>query len=158
MKKISFDTYSFKSLLKSDFLNERLRENTLLKDSLTMVITDKDFIGRINDNKFMIFSSSFVPYGALCILNGEITENSEIKITTLIHKPFLILFYTWLILVTLAIIFLGLHNNQSIPQLLSHLSFIIIPAFLFRLFLHVSYLLARNNAIKRLTLMLSLQH
>lgn len=60
MKKYSVDNFEFKSHLTENQIIERLNEKTLKKKYLTMEFTNKDFIGRINSDKFEIFDNSFI--------------------------------------------------------------------------------------------------
>jgi hypothetical protein len=91
---------------------DRLRSRTLKKKNLTMEFTNKDFIGRIEQNSFSIFDSSFfLPYGAACILNGTINSTSDIIMTTTLHKAFRVLFVVWVI--AMPVLFLVLNWRKS---------------------------------------------
>lgn len=149
MKKYSEDKFEFKSRLTPMEIMERLSKRTLEKKVLGMVLTDKDFIGRINQGSFEIIDSSFpLPYGASCILTGTISTTSHIALTTTLHKAFHVLFIVWIMAIT--ILFLAFWIQS--PELSGLLTFIIgmpITALLFRSFLHVMYVQARNKGLTK---------
>ena len=89
MKIFPTSDYSFKLLGEPIESFERLKRRTLISDSLSSKITDKSFLGIINNNSFRLISSE-IGRGAFCVLNGEIIDkNGTIKIE--INKPFQIL-------------------------------------------------------------------
>lgn len=150
MKKYSLDNYNIKSRLTEGQIIDRLNDRTLKKKHLTMESTDKDFIGRINADKFEIFNNSFIPYGAACVLQGTINSTSDIKLTTTLHKAFRILFVVWTIGMSLLFLISWLLTSSTLNSLLAFLIGMPILILLFRLFLHGMYLLARNKGLKKL--------
>ena len=149
MKKYSVDSYNFKSHLTREQIVDRLNERTLVKKYLTMEFTDKDFIGRINSDKFEIFDNSFIPYGAACILQGTITPTSEIKLTTTLHRAFRVILIVWLVVMTS----MGIVSLLSSAPLNNTLAWIILVPIMiipFRLFLHGMYVFARNRGLEKL--------
>lgn len=150
MRKYSVDTYDFKSRLTNKQIQDRLNQRTLKKKYLTMESTDKDFIGRIQDDKFEVFRASFFPYGAACILQGTISPTSEIKMTTFLHNGFRILFAVWVIAMTTLFLVTWLIDSRQFASLLTIIIGMPIVTFLFRLFLHGAYLLARDKGVKKI--------
>jgi len=151
MKKYSVDTYIFNSPLSRIQIHEELNQRTLVKESLTMEWTEKDFIGRLNDEQFELFQASFLPYGAACIINGKISPTSEIQITTSLHGAFRIMFFTWAIAMTILII-VSSYLLREVPfdGIIKDILGLTIATLFFRLFLHLSYIMARNNGVKRI--------
>jgi len=151
MKKYSEDKFELKSKLTPDEITERLAHRTLKKKDLGMVLTDKDFIGRIDGDCFSIIDSSYpLPYGAACILNGTITPASIIILTTSLHKAFRILFFVWLIGMTILFMIFWITSSSPIDGLLAFIIGMPIITFLFRLFLHGVYVLARNHGLTKM--------
>lgn len=150
MRKYSVDTYDFKSRLTDKQIQDRLNQRTLKKKYLTMESTDKDFIGRIQDDKFEVFQASFFPYGAACILQGTISPTSEIKMTTFLHNGFRILFAVWVIAMTTLFLVTFLFNPRQFASLLTIIIGMPIVTFVFRLFLHGAYVLARDKGVKKI--------
>lgn len=157
MKKYSEDNYEFKSHLTENEILERLNEKTLKKKYLTMEFTNKDFIGRINSNKFEIFDNSFIPYGAACILQGTITSTSEIKLTTTLHKVFRILLIVWIVVMT-AMFLVSLASSAPLTNTIAWIILVPIIVITLRLFLHGMYVLARNKALAKMKIMLEVQN
>ncbi len=65
---------------------DRLNRRTEKSESLISKITDKSFIGKIENNTFQIISSS-IGRGAFCVLSGEILSKVG-YVTILVNKPF----------------------------------------------------------------------
>jgi len=150
MKKYSENTYEFKSRLSSDEIIGRLKNRTLKKETLAMVLTDKDFIGRIEHDSFSIIDSTYpLPYGAACVLKGTITPDSQIILTTTLHKAFRILFLVWIIVVTTLFLTFWILDSARIDGLFAFVIGMPIIAILLRLFLHAMYALTRNKALKK---------
>ena len=150
MKKYSVDTYDFKSHLTDKQIHDRLNQRTLKKKYLTMESTDKDFIRRIQEDKFEIFQASFLPYGAACILGGTISSTSNIKVTTSLHNGFRILFVVWVVAITTLFIVTWFIGSRQFDGLIAFIIGMPIMTFLFRLFLHGVYVLARDKGLKKL--------
>jgi hypothetical protein len=151
MKTYSHDQFEFRSRLTQGEVIDRLHKRTLSKKILGMVLTNKDFIGRVNTESFTVIDSSYpIPYGAACILSGAISPASELVITTTLHKAFRIM---WLICVILLV---GVLTISSVVQsgdfatLLVSLVLMVIAVAVLRLFLHYMYVLARNRAIEKM--------
>jgi hypothetical protein len=150
MKKYSEDKFEFKSRLNPNEIIDRLKNRTLKKETLGMVLTDKDFIGRIEKDSFSIIDSSYpLPYGAACILKGTISSESQITLTTTLHKAFRILFFVWIIAMTTLFITFWILDSARIDGLLAIVIGMPIITLFFRLFLHLMYVPARNNALKK---------
>jgi len=157
MKKYSEDKFEFKSRLNPDQIIDKLDSRTLKKDRLGMVLTDKDFIGRIHADSFSVIDSSYpIPYGATCILHGTISSTSQISLTTTLHKAFRILFLIWLIVMSILFLTFWILDSARIDGLLAFLIGMPIIAILFRLFLHGMYVLARDHGLKKIKTILEL--
>jgi len=150
MKKYSVDFFDFKSRLTNNQILDRLNERTLKKKYLTMEPTDKDFIGRIQDDKFEIFQASFFPYGAACVLQGTISPTSDIKVTTSLHKGFRILFAVWVIAITTLFLVTWFFSSKEFDSLIVFIIGMPIMTLVFRLFLHGAYVLARDKGLKKI--------
>ena len=151
MKKYSQDTFELKSQLTPFEIIERLRNRTLAKSALSMVITDKDFIGRINQDSFEIIGSTYpLPYGATCTLKGTVNHDSTINLVTSLHKAFRILFLVWFIVLTVVIIVFSIIESAPINGLFAIIIGMPIAATLFRLFLHGMYVLARDKGLTKM--------
>lgn len=157
MKKYSVDVYDFKTGLTDNQILDRLNQRTLKKKYLTMESTDKDFIGRIQYNRFEIFQASFFPYGAACILQGTITPDSCIKLTTTLHTGFRMLFTIWMIAMTTLFLVTWMLDPTSPDILLAFVIGMPIGILIFRLFLHGVYVLARNNGLRKIKEVLEIQ-
>jgi hypothetical protein len=150
MDKFSKDSYIFKSELSFDRAKEQISDRTLRRTFLGMEMTQKDFIGKINENRFKLISSSWLPFGAVCVVNGEIDERDStlVCLTTKLHLAFRILFSVWAIFMIGAVFLFLFTSEQQV-----HFGPILVLPFaiaFFRLFLHGMYVLARNNALSRL--------
>ncbi len=89
MKIFPTSNYSFKIIGEPVESLERLKRKTQISESLSSKITDKSFLGIINNNSFRIISSE-IGKGAFCVLNGEISnKNGTVSIE--INKTFQIL-------------------------------------------------------------------
>jgi len=115
-----------------------------------MESTDKDFIGRIQDDKFEVFQASFLPYGAACIIGGTISSTSDIKVTTSLHNGFRILFTVWVVAITTLFVVTWFIGPRQFDSLIAFIIGMPIMTFLFRLFLHGAYILARDKGLKKL--------
>lgn len=89
MKIFPTSNYSFKIIGESAESLERLKRRTQISDSLSSKITDKSFLGIINNNSFRIISSE-IGKGAFCVLNGEIRDKNG-TVNVEINKAFQIL-------------------------------------------------------------------
>lgn len=89
MKILPTSNYNFKILGEPTESLERLKRRTQISENLISKMTDKSFIGTINNNKFRIISSE-IGKGSFCVLNGEITNKHGI-VNVEINKPFQIL-------------------------------------------------------------------
>lgn len=150
MKKYSIDTYIFNSPLSRSQIHEILHQRTLIKESLTMEWTDKEFIGRLNDDQFKLIQASFIPYGAACTITGSISPTSEIHITTSLHRALRILLLIWVVAITTVYFVSNLLRGDLFEGLTRYIVAMTIATLLFRLFLHGSYVLARDKAVKRI--------
>ena len=125
------------------------------KRSLGMVMTDKDFIGRISHDSFEIIDSSFpIPYGASCTLKGKVNPNSTINLVTSLHKGFRVLFLFWLIAMTVLVLVFWAIDSAPIDGLFAMIIVIPIVTTFFRLFLHGMYVLARNKGLTKMKVIL----
>lgn len=86
-----FPTNNYKIELKgnSEKMIEFLRLNTLKSNSLSTKSTNKEFIGRINENNFEIISSE-IGIGAFIVLRGNFSEDT-INVIAELNKPFKVL-------------------------------------------------------------------
>lgn len=91
--------YTFKIIGEHSESLDRLKRRTESSESLASKITDKSFIGTINNNAFKIISSE-IGKGAFCVLSGEIVDNNG-GINVEINKTFKILL-SFLICLSLA--------------------------------------------------------
>jgi hypothetical protein len=148
MKKYSEDIFELTSPLTPHEIIERLSGRTLKKKFLSIISTDKDFIGRINQDSFEVVDSSYpIPYGASCILKGTVHPNSTINLVTSLHKAFRIIFLVWLIAMTVLILVFWIIDSLPLDGLLTIIIGVPIGAIFFRLFLHGMYVLARNKGL-----------
>jgi hypothetical protein len=154
IKKYSQDNYTLKSNLVLAEVKAILKENTLIKKNLTSEFTNKNFIGRIQEDTFSIFDSAPFPSGVACIIHGEIRSTSEITLTTTLHKGFRVLLLVWAIV--MSAIFIGFcFIDPTRIDLLVFTVFMPIAIFLFRLVLHGYYVYTRNRALRKLRRILS---
>lgn len=151
MKKYSEDKFEFRSRLTPTEIIERLNGRTLEKKILGMVLTDKDFIGRINSDSFEVIDSAFfIPYGASCIIKGTVNHDSTIDLVTTLHKAFRLLFLVWLVAMTVLLIVFWIIDSARIDGLFAIMIGVPIIATFFRLFLHGMYVLARNKGLAKM--------
>jgi hypothetical protein len=149
MKKYSEDKFILKSALAPDEIKDILQSRTLIKKNLTNESTDKDFIGRFNERKFSIFDSSFFPNGVACVMHGEINQDSEIILTTTLHKGLRIVLLVWSIVMTGLFIGFWFINSSKVDLVLIPI-FMPIAVLLFRLILHGQYVYTRNRAMRKI--------
>jgi hypothetical protein len=155
MKRYSEDKFELKSQLTSGEIIGRLSERTLKKNVLGMELTEKDFIGKINPDSFEIIdSSSFIPYGASCILKGTVSQTSTISLVTTLHKAFRVIFIVWMIAMTISFLTFWIIDSARIDGLMAFFIGMPICAVLLRLFLHVMYILARNKGLAKMKTLL----
>ncbi|MBA9079865.1 hypothetical protein [Rufibacter quisquiliarum] len=81
---------------------DNLKQNTKLTDSLVSELTQKAFIGQVQESRFKVISSA-PGYGALCVLTGDF-QGKEGIINIKIHTAFKVLS---LVLMILPIILVG---------------------------------------------------
>lgn len=96
MKIFPASNYSFKIIGEQTESLERLKRRTQISESLSSKITDKSFLGTINNNSFKIISTE-IGKGAFCVLNGEVT-NKNGTVNVEINKAFQILLFILLCL------------------------------------------------------------
>ncbi|GIQ60012.1 hypothetical protein Flavo103_31480 [Flavobacterium collinsii] len=125
--------YTFKIIGEQSESLDRLKRRTESSESLASKITDKSFIGTINNNAFKIISSE-IGKGAFCVLSGEIVDNNG-GINVEINKTFKILL-SFLICLPLAGLIL-----QAISQDNKFLILFILIAILECLMIRYIYLL-----------------
>jgi hypothetical protein len=148
MKKYSEDKFVLKSSLGSNEIKKLLLSRTLIKKRLTNESTDKDFIGRFDGQNFSIFDSSFFPNGVACVLHGQISEDSEIVLTTTLHKGFRMLLLVWSIVMIFLFIGFWFIDSSRVDLLLISI-FMPIAILIFRLVLHGQYVYTRNRAVRK---------
>lgn len=102
MKLFPANEYTVELNNHSSLALENLRQNTKLTDSLISELTQKAFIGQVQESSFKVISSA-PGYGAFCVLIGDF-QGSEGVIIIKIHKVFKVLS---LILMLLPIILVG---------------------------------------------------
>ena len=146
--RLSENEYKFRSELLADKITSELSDKTLSKRRLVMATTSKDFIGTVSETEFSIIDS-FFPIGAGCVIKGEIGNDAVVSLKTSLHKPFLVLYYIWLSLVSVALVVLGF-TVLSLFEFLNFSVLLIIGAIAFRLFIHVVYVVARNHALEKI--------
>lgn len=153
MKNLSEDNFEFTSTLGPTNLISTLTSRTLHKKFLSTTITDKDFIGQVGQNSFKIIDSAYVlplPFGAACVLTGFITDGGKISATTTLHDGFRLLFWAWVIAITMLPIVLQTNNFDGGASIARFIGEIIMSALIFRLVFHVLYVYARNKLLKKL--------
>ncbi len=153
MIRLSTDMYLLKSDCDPNNLLQLVQKNTL-NHSLVMTSTKRYFIGRIGNNSFKIISSSMLPYGALCVVIGEIKPNGTIEIQTSLHKAFRVLYIIWLLVMVTVFILSEDFQDMNFSDMTGISSLLILGAFLFRLYMHGMYVWARNHSIMRLSTLL----
>ena len=130
---------------------EILNHNTLYKPTLSRVLTTKYFIGQVNDTDFRIIGAS--AKSPACVLNGTLApldeQTTQVEIRTSLHKAYITMFVIWTILATAALIIPALiHFNREL--LISGIVGAIAGATVFRLMLHLFYVIARNKSIRNI--------
>jgi hypothetical protein len=135
-------------------IKEILSRNTLYKKYLVRALTPKLFIGQVNDDGFYIIESS--ARGVACTLKGKFKiidkKTTLVEIETNLHKAFTILSIIFAAFVVVAAIVTFINQAEPISMEL-----FLIPLFagvLYRLFIHVVYILARNRSIRELEFLL----
>ncbi|AMR34272.1 hypothetical protein A0256_23875 [Mucilaginibacter sp. PAMC 26640] len=128
-----------------------LNHNTFYKHTLSRVITTKYFIGQVNDTDFRIIGAS--AKSPACILSGTLDPIDEqttmVEIKTSLHKAFLSMFVIWTVLAAAALILPAIiHFNQRL--LVSGIVGAVAGAVVFRLALHLFYVIARNKSIRHI--------
>ena len=157
MKKLSENSYFFISDINSNEIKARLHERILRKESLTMERTQKDFIGKLYENKFSLIDSWF-PIGSACVIDGIINgdDSTQINLTTSLQKAFQILFLIWIIVIT-GLVILGSIKTSNQSFSIGPYFVLLIGIVFFRLFIHGIYVLARNSSINKLEWILELK-
>ena len=79
-----------------------------------------------------------------------ITTTSDIKVTTSLHKGFRILFAVWVVVITALFLVTWFIGSRQFDGLIAFIVGMPILTFLFRLFLHGAYVLARDKGLKKL--------
>lgn len=153
MKIFPTSDYSFKLLGEPIESFERLKRRTLISDSLSSKITDKSFLGIINNNSFRLISSE-IGRGAFCVLNGEIIDkNGTIKIE--INKPFQILLSVILCLPIVVLISqLFSQDSHLFLLLVVALGQILIIRFMF---IEIAFKKLSKNSLNRLSDVLDIE-
>lgn len=94
--------YTIELIEDSSIALNQIRQNTKLVDSFVSEITDKAFIGQVQENTFKVISSA-KGYGAFCIITGEF-QGKEGLIKLKVHHVFKILSSILMLLPILGII------------------------------------------------------
>ncbi|WP_210488463.1 hypothetical protein [Rufibacter aurantiacus] len=102
MKLFPSNSYTVELSNDSSLALENLKQNTKLTDSLVSELTQKPFIGQVQESRFKVISSA-PGYGSLCVLIGNF-QGKEGIINIKIHNAFKVLS---LILMILPIILVG---------------------------------------------------
>lgn len=105
------ETYEFKLIDEQSETLQRLKRRTEDSDNLISKITDKTFIGKIDNNKFRIISSN-IGKGAFITMIGFISyEKGEVKLE--VNKPFRILIYILMIFPFIALLIQLFDTSQE---------------------------------------------
>lgn len=151
MKRFSEDRFVLQSNLTQREIVDTIERNTLKTRSLVMKLTSKDFIGKVGNDSFKLIPSSFpIPYGAVCILRGDVSDGSSIVLTSTLHKAFRIIFLVWFIGMTMTLLIFWMIESGGITDLFSILIGMPIVGLIFRLYLHGMYVLARDHGLKKM--------
>ncbi len=166
LNKLSINRNEIRDLLKSrDYLintdldleeiEKRINSNTLYKTTLTNAKTSKKFIGYLLNKKIKIIDSSKI--GFFCIVNGvlEMDKNCRLRIKTKTHSAFIVLYALWLIGMIILFSMEYLKENKFDKGLMGVFALLIPLALIFRLYIHVLYLLSKKRVLKNLNLILS---
>jgi len=152
---------SNKFILKTDLdindVEKRIKQNTLFKTTIGNAKTTKKFIGYLLNDKIKLIDSS--PIGVLCVVNGELKnkDRCEIHIKTKTHIAFLILFTLWITAISSLLIWDYFKKNEAETEFYNSLILIILGAILFRLMIHIMYLIAKSKALRGLIQILDIK-
>lgn len=147
------DTYIISTNKNKTEIRTLLFTNTLSKQvqsSISREMTDKKFIGSIDNNGFSIIDST--SKGVLCRLDGVFVEidstQTSIEIKTSMQRVFSWIFYIWALLIVVAFIIIMpiSYNNEVKPPYIA-ISIIICVA---RLALYIAYNYSKKSAIKKI--------
>ncbi|NCD70679.1 hypothetical protein [Mucilaginibacter agri] len=143
----SKDHFTLSTKLTKAEVEEKISNGTLRRSSLLVEKTDKLFIGQINNQGFRIIGAT--PIASLCVARGvfkDANDITEIQVETSLHKPFLILFTCWFVVLTMVIVGFAIKNSEIISYI-SRFLILMFAATIFRLLLHLGYVRSRDNTI-----------
>ena len=118
---------------------ERLKNNTERSNSLVSMITNRKFIGTVEVGHFRLISS-VKGKGALCIIEGNVLENSQVGIINIhVHKVFKVLIFILCLMPVIA----------SLAAILQGNVMLLLPTFLIILFMRYFFLVRMFNSISQ---------
>lgn len=125
--------------------------HTLYKTTLGRVLTTKYFIGQVNDDDFKIIGAS--AQSPACVLTGKLqaidAQTTLVEIETTLHRAYIILFTIWTVIAAGALTIPALvHFNPKL--LFAGIAGALAGAIVFRLSLHLFYVIARNKSIRKI--------
>lgn len=103
-------SYEFKLINAQSETLERLKRRTEVSESLISKLTNKSFIGKVNNTSFKVISAD-IGKGSFCTLEGIIKEERG-EVFVEINKPFKVLFSILMLLPFIAF-FIQLFSNQK---------------------------------------------
>ena len=108
-----FPTYYYKFNLLDNEIDsiERLNRRTEHSDKLVSKMTDKSFIGKVDNNKFKIITSE-VGKGAVWVMDGFIF-NGKCEVNMAVNRPFAILISILFCFPIITFIFQGLIGDSN---------------------------------------------
>ena len=147
--KISEDHFSYQlSEDKFAFIN-RLEAATHKNRFLAMSTTPKKFIGVVHNDSFKLIGT-WKPRAVACVAKGQLIGNT-LKVSTSLHRAFLILFFFWLTIITGVGIFGLINLSTKVTDWMIAIFGLIVVASFFRLFLHIAYVVARRKFMIQFT-------
>ncbi len=141
------ETYEFKLIDEQSETLQRLKRRTEDSDNLISKITDKTFIGKIDNNKFRIISSN-IGKGAFITMIGLISyEKGEVKLE--VNKPFRILIYILMIFPFIALLIQLFDTSQEFNPIFILVCIVQVLVIRF-LFVSIYFRAMSKNSLNRL--------
>lgn len=142
----SNNTYTLNSSLSPEEIQTGLSEKTVQNPDDDHNHKDKEFMGKIEKNTFSLTNSSF-PYNMACVFQGNINEGEGIQIHTSLHRPFKTLYMVWTMAIALFLLVFGIECATAMTPGLATFLF---AAIFVRLFMYVTFIMARSKGIDKL--------
>ena len=114
-----------------------------------MSTTPKKFIGVVHNDSFKLIGT-WKPRAVACVAKGQLIGNT-LKVSTSLHRAFLILFFFWLTIITGVGLFGLINLSTKVTDWMIAIFGLIVVASFFRLFLHIAYVVARRKFMIQFT-------